>query len=73
MVPPANVATWPMQASYAAKGDWQGLMKYNSRGSEPSHQAGDQAEGGQGRGARRSDPAQWHRAADLHRSSRTVA
>ncbi len=39
MVPPANVATWPMQASYAAKGDWQGLMKYNSRGSEPSHQA----------------------------------
>ena len=66
MVPPANVATWPMQASYAAKGDWQGLMKYNSRGSEPSHQAGDQAEGGQGRGARRSDPAQWHRAADLH-------
>ena len=39
MVPPANVATWPMQASYTAKGDWQGLMKYNSRGSEPSHQA----------------------------------
>jgi predicted flap endonuclease-1-like 5' DNA nuclease len=25
-----------MQASYAAKGDWQGLMKYNKRGSEPS-------------------------------------
>ena len=37
MVPPANVASWPMQASYAAKGDWQGLMKYNKRGSEPSH------------------------------------
>jgi predicted flap endonuclease-1-like 5' DNA nuclease len=36
MVPPANVASWPMQASYAAKGDWQGLMKYNKR-SEPSH------------------------------------
>jgi predicted flap endonuclease-1-like 5' DNA nuclease len=37
MAPPANVGTWPMQASYAAKGDWQGLMKYNKRGSEPSH------------------------------------
>ena len=37
MVPPANVASWPMQATYAAKGDWQGLMKYNQRGSEPSH------------------------------------
>ena len=37
MVPPANVASWPMQASYAAKGDWQGLMKYNKRGSEPTH------------------------------------
>ncbi len=40
MVPPANVASWPMQASYAAKGDWQGLMKYNKRGSEPSHSGG---------------------------------
>ncbi len=29
-----------MQASYAAKGDWQGLMKYNKRGSEPSHRGG---------------------------------
>ena len=37
MAPPANVASWPMQATYAAKGDWQGLMKYNKRGSEPSH------------------------------------
>ena len=37
MVPPGNVASWPMQASYAAKGDWQGLMKYNNRGSEASH------------------------------------
>jgi len=37
MAPPANVGTWPMQASYAAKGDWQGLMKYNKRGSEASH------------------------------------
>jgi predicted flap endonuclease-1-like 5' DNA nuclease len=31
MTPPANVGTWPMQASLAAKGDWQGLMKYNNR------------------------------------------
>ena len=45
MVPPANVASWPMQASYAAKGDWQGLMKYNKRASEPSHSGGDQGEG----------------------------
>ena len=32
-----------MQASYAAKGDWQGLMKYNKKGSEPSHQRGDKS------------------------------
>jgi predicted flap endonuclease-1-like 5' DNA nuclease len=32
MTPPSNVATWPMQASYAAKGDWQGLMKHNQKG-----------------------------------------
>ena len=31
MMPPGNVATWPMQASYAAKGDWQGLMKHNEK------------------------------------------
>jgi len=37
MVPPANVASWPMQATYATKGDWQGLNKYNKRASEPSH------------------------------------
>jgi len=43
MVPPANVASWPMQATYAAKGDWQGLMKYNKRGSEPSHGAATKA------------------------------
>jgi predicted flap endonuclease-1-like 5' DNA nuclease len=30
MTPPANVGTWPMQASLASKGDWQGLMKYNN-------------------------------------------
>ena len=31
MTPPGNVSTWPMQASYAAKGDWQGLMKHNEK------------------------------------------
>ncbi len=31
MTPPANVGTWPMQASLASKGDWQGLMKYNNQ------------------------------------------
>jgi predicted flap endonuclease-1-like 5' DNA nuclease len=36
MVPPANVGTWPMQASYAARGDWQGLMKYNQKASKPA-------------------------------------
>ena len=39
MVPPANVATWPMQATYAAKGDWQGLMKHNQKASQASGQA----------------------------------
>jgi predicted flap endonuclease-1-like 5' DNA nuclease len=36
MVPPANVGTWPMQASFAARGDWQGLMKYNKKASKPA-------------------------------------
>ncbi len=40
MVPPGNVASWPMQASYAASGDWQGLMKYNKQHAEPSHHTG---------------------------------
>jgi predicted flap endonuclease-1-like 5' DNA nuclease len=31
MMPPGNVATWPMQATYAVKGDWQGLMKHNEK------------------------------------------
>ena len=31
ILPSSNVATWAMQASYAAKGDWQGLTKYNQR------------------------------------------
>jgi predicted flap endonuclease-1-like 5' DNA nuclease/uncharacterized membrane protein len=31
MMPPGNVGTWPMQASFATKGDWQGLMKHNEK------------------------------------------
>ena len=31
MVPPSSVSSWPMQASYAEKGDWQGLNKYNQK------------------------------------------
>jgi len=31
MAPPANVGTWPMQASLASQGDWRGLMKYNNQ------------------------------------------
>jgi predicted flap endonuclease-1-like 5' DNA nuclease/uncharacterized membrane protein len=31
MMPPGNVETWPMQASFAAKGDWMGLMKHNEK------------------------------------------
>ncbi len=31
MTPPGNVSTWPMQASLASKGDWQGLMKLNEK------------------------------------------
>jgi predicted flap endonuclease-1-like 5' DNA nuclease len=31
MVAPGNVATWPMQASYAVGGDWRGLSKYNQK------------------------------------------
>jgi predicted flap endonuclease-1-like 5' DNA nuclease len=45
MVPPANVGSWPMQASYAASGDWQGLMKYNKRNAEPSHHGGGKKSG----------------------------
>ena len=31
----SNVSTWPMQASYAVKGDWRGMATYNER---QSHQ-----------------------------------
>ena len=61
----SNVSTWPMQASYAAKGDWQGLAKYNQRRSgqarattAKSKAAPDASE------IRRSDPDQRYRATD---------
>src|SRR4029078_11890287 len=28
-LPPASLASWPTQASYAVRGDWQGLASYN--------------------------------------------
>ena len=31
MLAPADIATWPTQAAYAAKGDWQGLSKHNEK------------------------------------------
>jgi hypothetical protein len=31
VLPPSSLDTWPTQASYAAKGDWNGLTEYNRR------------------------------------------
>ena len=31
MTAPRNISTWPMQAAYAAKGDWRNLAKYNQK------------------------------------------
>jgi len=33
MTAPGNIATWPMQADFAVRGDWRGLAKYNQKGS----------------------------------------
>ena len=30
-LPPSSLDTWPTQASYAARGDWQGLASYNKK------------------------------------------
>ena len=30
-LPPASLTTWPEQAAFAAKGDWNGLAAYNKR------------------------------------------
>ena len=65
MVPPGNVATWPMQATYAVKGDWQGLMKHNHQAPRrilPRQRPG---RGGRGDQGRRPDPDPRHRPADL--------
>ena len=35
----SNVSTWPMQASYAVKGDWRGMAKYNERQSHQGRSA----------------------------------
>ena len=50
MAPPANVGTWPMQASYAASGDWQGLdevqqerLRDRQQGQRGQGQAGEEA------------------------------
>ena len=29
-LPPSSLDTWPTQASYAVRGDWQGLASYNN-------------------------------------------
>jgi predicted flap endonuclease-1-like 5' DNA nuclease len=34
-----TVSTWPMQANYAVKGDWQGMSKYNDRQSHQGRSA----------------------------------
>ena len=28
-LPPSSLPTWPTQAAFAIKGDWNGLKKYN--------------------------------------------
>jgi uncharacterized membrane protein/predicted flap endonuclease-1-like 5' DNA nuclease len=60
MIPPANVASWPMQASFAAKGDWQGLMKYNAKGAEPSHRTASKATAPKAEAAPPDDLTQLH-------------
>ncbi len=67
MVPPGNVATWPMQATYAVKGDWQGLMKHNQKATAAAQPAAAEGRGGNGRchQARRPDADPRHRTADL--------
>jgi predicted flap endonuclease-1-like 5' DNA nuclease len=30
-LPPSSLDSWPTQASYAARGDWQGLASYNRK------------------------------------------
>ena len=30
-LPPSSLKTWPTQAAYAKKGDWDGLNAYNAK------------------------------------------
>ena len=30
-LPPSRLDSWPAQASYATRGDWQGLAAYNKK------------------------------------------
>ena len=65
MTPPGNVSTWPMQASYAAKGDWQSLMKHNEKQRATATPAAPRTDDCHRGSARRLDPDQRHRSADL--------
>ena len=65
MGPPANVGTWPMQASFAAKGDWQGLMKYNKKQSTAGQGATKKAASSKAAAHDDLTQIERHRAADL--------
>ncbi len=71
MTAPSNIATWPMQADYAERGDWRGLAKYNQKGSagktsKPKAAPAAAAPLGQ---ARRFHPAHGRRSPHRHRCS----
>ena len=64
MTPPGNVSTWPMQASFASKGDWQGLMELNEKQRAAAKPAAARTEANRRGSARRPDPDQRHRSAN---------
>ena len=43
MTAPGSIGTWPMQAEYAANGDWQGLMKLQQKGAAAKGKKGKKA------------------------------
>ncbi|HYI22989.1 MAG TPA: DUF1269 domain-containing protein [Candidatus Limnocylindrales bacterium] len=43
MTAPASIGTWPMQAEYAANGDWQGLMKLQQKADAKAKKNGKKA------------------------------
>ena len=64
MTPPAGVGTWPMQASFAARGDWQGLQRYNQKRTRATPAKTSAPAPSRGHGdAGRPDADQGHRAA----------